>query len=397
MSLFTLCLTPLAVHIFAGVPEPTVLIGPKPQWHDRICHLNPTSIFWRYYAITIRRSSTKRWGPADMAAANAVFWTGEVSKWDGSKEIMIMIESRKLCTRLPSGSRIPLMSASAMKTLLVTMQGIQAMYGLLKGLKLGGYALKVALPNIFLPLALAGLYRLPASLWLTEEYGYATIDSKDATIESGDASLPENLGFADTSEPLCSQKNWPVIVVKPNIFLPLALAGLYRLPASPWLTEEHGYATIDSEDATTDSGDASLPEKLEFADTSEPLYSLRNWLVIAVKIFFLGTIAVLCALSIYYFKPNPRITSGTASTLTINLFYTIFLFVTLVTAILYTVRGQSNTTIIPCISSTWYRIYTYFLFLFALWLLIASALETRITPCGETTYPAKLGLDHFMC
>src|SRR5277367_2553000 len=127
MSLFTLCLTPLAVHIFAGVPEPIVLKDPKPRWHDRICHLNPTSIFWRYYAITIRRSSAKCWGPADMAAANAVFWTGEVSKWDGSKEIMI--KSRKFCTRLPSGPRIPLMSASAMKTLIVTMQGIQAMYG----------------------------------------------------------------------------------------------------------------------------------------------------------------------------------------------------------------------------------------------------------------------------
>ena len=193
------------------------------------------------------------------------------------------------------------------------------MYGLVRGIKLGGYALKVALPNIFLPLALAGLYRLFASLWLTEEYGYRQISFRDASF----------LDEFDPPEPVYSQKNWPVIVV---------------------------------------------------------------------KIFFSGTITVLFALSIYYFKPNPRITSGTASTLTINLFYTVFLFVTFVTTALYTVRGQCITTIIPCINSTWYRIYTYLLFLFALWLLIVSALETRRTSCGEyTTYRAKLGLDHFIC
>jgi hypothetical protein len=314
ISMLTLCLTPLAVHIFAGAPEPTVLRDPKPPWHDRICHLNPTSIFWRYYVITIRRFSTRCWEPDDMAATNAIFWTG--SNWVGSEEIMII--SSQFCTRRPSDTRIPLMSGSAMKTLLVTIQGIQAMYGLVKGLTLGGYALKVALPNIFLPLALAGLYRLPASLWLTEEYGYRRIDSSDASF----------------------------------------LAKL---------------------------------------DTSKPIYSQKNWRVILVKISFLGTLTVLCTLSIYYFKPNPRITSGTASTLLINLFYTIFLFVTLVPATLYTARGRCNTTIIPCISSTWYRIYTYFLFLFALLLLIVSALETRSTSCGDTTYPAKLGLDHFLC
>src|SRR5271154_709206 len=87
MSLFTLCLTPLAVHIFAGVPEPIVLKDPKPQWRDRICHLNPTSIFWRYYAITVRRWCAKRWEPDDVAATNAVFWTGK--KWNGSEKIMI--------------------------------------------------------------------------------------------------------------------------------------------------------------------------------------------------------------------------------------------------------------------------------------------------------------------
>jgi len=331
MSWITLCLTPLVVHIFAGAPAPILLMeDSKPPWYDRICHLNPTSIFWRYYTITIRGFSTKVWKRDDMAATNAVFWTGK--KWNGSEDMMI--KSRKFITRRPEGTRVPLMSASAVKTLLVTLQGVQAMYGLIRGLNLGGYALRVAFPNIFLPLALAGLYRLPASLWLTEEYGYRTMSPEEAL------ELEE-----------------------------LELKGL--------------------ELEESEVGDLVLTNKL---------CSKKKWRVIAVKTFFLGTIAVLCALSIYYFKPNPRVTSGTASTLTINLFYTIFLFVTFVTVAVYTAKGESNTTIIPCISSTWYRIYTYLLFLLALWLVIASALETRITACGEnTTYAAKLGFDHFIC
>ena len=165
MAWITLCLTPLVVHIFAGAPEPINMLGEKSKapWYDRICHLNPTSIFWRYYTITIRGFSTTHWQPEDMAATNAIFWTGK--KWNGSEDIMI--KSRQFITRSPPGTRIPWMSTSAIKTLLVTLQGVQAIYGLARGLRLGGYALKVAFPNIFLPLAVAGLYRLPASPYLT--------------------------------------------------------------------------------------------------------------------------------------------------------------------------------------------------------------------------------------
>ncbi|XTI87958.1 hypothetical protein V2W45_1342781 [Cenococcum geophilum] len=64
-----------------------------------------------------------------MAASNAAFWTGRDSKGD------------------------------------------------LPGFHYEKHALTMALPTIFSPLIVFGLFRLPAALWLTNEYGYADVDS----------------------------------------------------------------------------------------------------------------------------------------------------------------------------------------------------------------------------
>src|ERR1700761_5036502 len=92
-----------------------------------MCHFNPASILWRYFVILDRRVRCFQWTAADMAASNAVFWTG--NSWDGSEEMMN--RSRKFCTRLPNHNRINFLSASAAKTLIVTLQGVQVTYSIL--------------------------------------------------------------------------------------------------------------------------------------------------------------------------------------------------------------------------------------------------------------------------
>lgn len=324
ISLLTLCLAPLVAHIFVGAPEPVVVAKPSPRWRERILHFNPTSIYWRYYAITIRLARAQSWSADETAATNAIFWVGGKLKWDGSEAIMT--ESKNNKTEEAPRRRIPLVSASALKTVIVTLQGIQAAYDLAKGLSLGGYALTVALPNIFRPLAIAGLFRLPASLWLTDDYHYKTDSWKAKRLER------------------------------------------------------------------------HCPEE-EPASTPPPkLHSWKYLLVIVLRAVFLIPTMALLVLAAYYFKPNPRVTAGTASTLLTNILYVIFLMVTLVTTSAYTIRGESNTTVIPCINSTWYMFYTYLLFFYAFVLFILTALQTRKTSCGQyTTYPAELGLDHFLC
>jgi hypothetical protein len=86
--LLTLCLAPLVAHIFVGAPEPVVLTSTPPRWHERILHFNPTSIYWRYYVITIRLARAESWSKDETVATNAIFWVGGKLKWDGSEAIM---------------------------------------------------------------------------------------------------------------------------------------------------------------------------------------------------------------------------------------------------------------------------------------------------------------------
>jgi hypothetical protein len=226
-----------------------------------------------------------------------------------------------------SQRRCPFFSVSTVKTLLVTIQGIQAAYDLAKGLSLGGYALQVSLPTVFQPLAIAGLFRLLASPWLTDDYRYATTK--------------------------------------------------FMLEKSRSQNERALLSTLE----------AKLPP-----------HRTKKWPARVMKTFFLLSTTTLVILAAYYIKPNPRVTAGTTSTLLVNIFYLMFLFVTLITAVIYTLRGETDTTIIPCINSPLYAVYTWFLFIFAWAIVIIAALETRETSCGQwTTYPEAAGFDHWLC
>ncbi|KAN0104140.1 hypothetical protein V8E51_009885 [Hyaloscypha variabilis] len=277
--------------------------------------------------------------------------------------------SEQFKVEVPDRGRTPLNSISAIKTLVVTIQGAQAAYDLANRLNLGAYALTVSLANIYRPLAIAGLFRLPASLWLTDEYRYATTKStvREVLEANGLVKFQDLESTATPGTPLHSALS-PVT------------------PAGP----TSGYST-----QTSPSNDAHPPP------IPQPgfIHSKKKWMPRVVKAIFFLPIVALIGLVCYYFRPNPRITEGTASTLTINLFYAVLLLVTFVTTSFYTfVQDKTDHTIIPCINSVWYRIYTYVPFLFAFVLLIIMVLETRRTSCGQyTTYPQFLNLDHYLC
>ena len=171
ISILTLCLTPLLVHLAAGYPSIVVVRGRRPNFIQRLCHLNPTSIFWRYYAIAHRRMRSKRWTEADMAASNSTFWTGHA--WDGSEEMMA--KSRPFCTRKPHHKTVSWLSLSAFKTLIVVVQGLQAIQQLATDAMHG--SMDITATTVFFPLAILGLQRLWASPWLADhadcEYAYS--------------------------------------------------------------------------------------------------------------------------------------------------------------------------------------------------------------------------------
>jgi len=169
LSLITLSLAPLIAHIWAGVPKAAILSGPDAKWHDRMTHLNPTSIIWRYYAITLRRLRSQKWDHYLLAANNTAFLVD--GKWTGTREMIR--KSRRLYLAPPEKARVR--SESFLKTLIISLQGVQAIWEFTIGVRderSGAWAVNVSLPTAFEPFAVLGLVRLFAAWWLYDEGAY---------------------------------------------------------------------------------------------------------------------------------------------------------------------------------------------------------------------------------
>ncbi|KAF2141098.1 uncharacterized protein K452DRAFT_334621 [Aplosporella prunicola CBS 121167] len=188
VNLLTLCLAPVLAHILTGSPRAitgTTSDSP-PTWLDRIALSNPTSIVWRYYAVTDRRVRTPHWSGADMVAANTAIWSGcgwhnsQSSSATAAKESVFFINDG---FAQQQKRRVALLSVSALKSLLVTVQGVQALYAVV--VSFHGRPFPRSLGTIFLPIATLGLFRLPAALWLFDDAGsphralYATLPSSE--------------------------------------------------------------------------------------------------------------------------------------------------------------------------------------------------------------------------
>jgi hypothetical protein len=166
-----------------------------------------------------------------------------------------------------------------------------------------------------------------------------------------------------------------------SIFQPLAIAGLCRLLSTAFLTDDFHYRTIEPEGdiphqemgVQVKSASASavpapclllttvptpVPTPIPsmrpeispvtpLPENSELLLKQHDPRVVFWEVLFLSATDGLLGLASWYFKPNPRITAGTYSTLLIKVFYVFFLLVTLAITFFYTVRYQKNTTTIP--------------------------------------------------
>ncbi|KAI1373491.1 hypothetical protein F4677DRAFT_217380 [Hypoxylon crocopeplum] len=328
-SLFTLCLAPLIAHIAAGFPRPSYLHDRLPRWHERIALYNPTSILWRYAAITDRRIRAKAWDKSQMAATNALFWTSR--GWDGS-EGMIALSSPH-CTHLPEHARISVYSSEFLKTVIVTLQGTQAIVALGVSLAGGssssdGFVQFMGVDLIFFPLAFIGLVRLFCAFWLTDDFAYL---------------LPEHRSTLVEAVPMTKRSDSRVSLD----------SLLHDVPAEPFSTEDMFLPTSD----------------------------WRSRVFRAV--FLLPTIGLLVICLLFLIQPGGG-KEFTTTALLVALFYLIFLSATLVVCGYYLARGYTSTTI-PCIASRWYVVYTAALIGMGLVTFVIACIETRRTACGKWT------------
>lgn len=342
ISILTLGLAPLIAHIVAGVPQISYLDGSsthhRPRWHDRICHYNPTSIIWRYAMIADRRIRARSWSRADVAAANALFWTPR--GWDGSEAMVVA--SLPFRAHQPAHARAALVSREMAKTVIVTLQGFQAGIPIVVGLTTtratDSFVHWFGADTVFSPLAVLGLLRLFCAFWLTDDFSY---------------SVPQ-------------MANKPVIS---NSLDSLMLSEHAQQPSDP-------------------DQDRYRPTTFWASRLFRALY-------------LLPVLAMIMTCTLYFcpWTKSPTDLYATTFTTTSFLLDIIYLGFATATALIcacYFVRGHT-TTIIPCISSLWYKIYTMVIMLLALTLLVLACVETRKTPCGRYTSGPGEAADRDAC
>lgn len=325
ISIITLCLAPILAHIVGGAPEPTMLWHDEPKWHDRICHYNPTSILWRYVAITDRRIRARTWDEKALAATNALFWTER--GWNGSEEMVSL--ASPYWVRLPQHARLRLLSWETVKTIIISLQGVQAVVMALSNFYgLNDLAIGFGMDTIFVSVSSLGLLRLSAAIWLIGQNEFAV--------------------------------------------LPNASMKIYLLRGSQIRMSSHH--SVDNSSA------------INFRLVS--CWTSRLFLTLYI-LLLQGSLAVLIlyslpghhtATTLVFFGLN-----GTVLTMTIALFTCYF------------IRGFTTTTIIPCISSLWYKVYTFIIIGFTVLFIVVAGLQTRRTPCGKyTSWPSAYG-DQLLC
>ena len=276
-----------------------------------------------------------------MAGCNAMFWDG--TKWDGSEEMMV--GSRGFVTKLPEKSHVTAVSASSVATLTLALQGVQAIGVIVSGAMSRGGAPVSGLPDLFSYLAIMGLSRLLPALWISSDYGYGN---------SGERSLAHS-GGRDGYVPVIEEMERGILKVSRDTVLK-------RLhPISSW-------------------------RGLVFRGL---MFS-----VVAVGVVF-SVMAMLRG--IMWESPNASAeTRSWDSRLTVSEVLKLAMYLTfcLGTLIIHTRYIMSGSTILACIQSWWYKLYTWLLILLALAAFVVGFMETRVIPCGPdcgkfTTLPKE--------
>jgi hypothetical protein len=332
LSLWTLALAPLIAHVIAGAPEPIYLCAKLPRWIDYAVFWNPTSIVWRYFVIFDRRIRAKNWNREILASSNALFWT--TNGWDGSEDMII--EGRKYCIRLPPRSHAELLSKSFVNTVIATLQGVQALYELLL---VENFNNNMNLATVFLPLALIGLIRLPSALWITDGFAYNHYDINLSNKRASEVTTTTKAGYHE----------------------------LITVPSSGDDTPKWPPLTSD---------DTSYAE-------FRPRISIHGYVA---RIIFLTPLLGMVGLTVfftYWMTKDGGYITGTG--LFSLMFWFTFSLGSAFVFIFNFARAQDRTTVVPGVSTLWYRLYSAILFLLMLALLITASIETKETWCGKFT------------
>lgn len=250
-----------------------------------------------------------------------------------------------------------LFSSHSIKTIIITLQGVQAIFLSDLGIytsepkeSMAYYLEAASLGNLFAPLALFGLLRLFAAFWITADFGYVAIEDIPLGITMSRA-------WAISADSLQIQPSGDIEQLFSHTTSSKSNAGESRFQHRPWWSRLFRFVYISIYAAFCLVAIAST---LMTQAEDVPL-SATGAMGIAI-LLPLSSILVIC---IYTY---------------------------------YAAQHACMPTIIPCINKTWYKLLTVLLYLALIAHPIVSGIETRRTPCGRyTTSLLGAGDDSILC
>lgn len=181
-----------------------------------------------------------------------------------------------------------------------------------------------------------------------------------------------------------------------------------RLPAAFWLTGDYGFMNYDFLPpgptlAKTELDKVVSDNNLKIRGSEvkmiveDRLLPPHCWKGIFYRVLWLATVWGILGVSAIdrthlWWNYPPSLPYLSASQLIFDSMYLVLTVVAIGLHTFYVVTGQATSTIIPCIHSTWYKIFTGAFMVAALLCVVVAALETRGKKNGGFTC-----LPEFLC
>lgn len=344
---FTQCLAPWVAHVLVGVPAIVNLTDKPIPWHRHIPLYNPLSIYWRYLIICDRRLRCRDWNSGRMATTCTMFWDG--SRWSSTE-----LETDQHLPRLvrpPPYSRTPIFSVPMLGTLVVVLQGSQALYEVFQ-VGTSGFVLTQGVAGVFLPIAISSLFRLAPSFWITNDFAFR--DGRGGSDWGGSGA--------------------PTLAVE-----------LTSLP-----TRATDTSTSNGIQPTAENMANHNPPPFE-RQTHPKAIALRAVVVAMNMAIFVGQILhIPQGFTLGYWQ--------SASGVGLHFLYHSLMGAIILLFPYYLYRKRADDAAIACMNARWYTIWTIVWYLGAATVITINAVEMRRTFCGAyTTYLPSAGLDTQLC
>jgi hypothetical protein len=273
-------------------------------------------------------------------------------------------------------------------TIIVTVQGVQALYQLTQIIWTKVSPIQ-ALADMFIPIALGSLFRLPAALWLlTDDFGY---DAWRRPRPLGSTVRPSSPGSHLTGTSPFSKDNFalkPAPTYKTLDMEALGRNNSFHLSKASWPLSTRA----------SNSGKDLLLYGSEVLSKDDNLRPQTYWKAVILRLMFLfALLSIVLVFGVGHLlaeKNAPTV----ASLIFVHFLYISLCFVLLILGVYYFTTGKASSVLIPCINSKWYTMFTIAWYGFVVVCIVVNCVEMRRTACGVyTTVPPSAGLDDRLC